>query len=278
MLALGALFAWWRFGNPTDLGYESVSQDYPLLSGLTGQIWSPGKGLLWYAPVVVLSIAGAVVMVRRRTPEVVLLVTVALANTLFYARVPFWSGDNSWGPRYTLIILPALVPLAIGVLRWSWGLRAIQVAGVVGVVFVGLPGSLVSFNTLYIQATRELGAGAETQAVRYDLDWQPIVNHLRMLPDAVQDAVGVEREGEVQRGDYTGDPAGDYSFYGAEPRLDVWWAWVGPTRASGLSWVFLVPSVACLAAAAVLEVRGRRSRTAGRKAPPVVSGSAPARC
>jgi hypothetical protein len=260
VVGINAVFAWWRFGDPTDLGYQKVYQDNPLVSGFTGQVWSLGKGVIWYAPIVLLSVVGAVLLVRRRTPEVLLLVGVALANTLFYARVPFWPGDNSWGPRYTLIILPVVVPLAIGVLHWSWGRRAILVAGVVGFVLAGLPGTLVNFNVVYIEANRELGAGAETEALRNQWAWQPIIRHLELMPDAVMDIAGSDEPDDLQRPEYNQDPNADYSFYGVEPRLDVWWGWIGPTRASMLTWVFFVPIALSLGLAGALWIRDRRDR------------------
>jgi hypothetical protein len=258
MLAVNALFAWWRFESPFDLGYQQVFQSYPLISGLTGQAWSTGKGLIWYAPIVVLSAVGAVMLAKTRLPAVLLLVAAAAANTVFYARVPFWAGDNSWGPRYTLIILPMLVPLAIGVVRLRAGLRAIQVAGVVGLLLPGVPGTMVNFNVLYVEATRELEGGA-TAAIHHQIEWQPILNQLRTLPVAVSDLWGSDPEGEIQRPAYTRDPNADYGFYAIEPRLDVWWAWVGPTSASGLTWVFLVPSVVCLGIAGKLVADDRRA-------------------
>ena len=260
VMAVNSLFAWWRFGSPTDLGYETVYQNYPILSGLTGQVWSLGKGVLWYAPVVALSAVGAVVLARRRTPEVVLLVTVAAANTLFFARVPFWSGDAAWGPRYTLIILPVVVPLAIGILRWPWGLRSIQVVGVAGLLLGALPGTMVNFGVLFIEVGREVDPAAQGAAIRNELAWQPILGHLELAPDALRDALGADRPGELQRQDFTGDPDSDWGFYGIEPRLDVWWAWIGPTRASPLTWVFLLPTLASLGVALWIYRQPARER------------------
>ena len=41
-----------RFGNPFDFGYHTNNWQTPLWSGLYGLTLSPGKGILWYAPVV----------------------------------------------------------------------------------------------------------------------------------------------------------------------------------------------------------------------------------
>lgn len=258
VLAVNSGFNWWRFGSPFDLGYENVYQSNSLLSGVTGQLWSSGKGLLWYAPIVAVSAVGAVCLIRRRTAPVLLLLAVAAINTVFYARVPFWSGDNSWGPRYTLIVLPVLVPLAIGVERWRSGVRAIQVTGVLGLILVGVPGALINFNVLYIEATSVIGPGGEVPAIRNDLDWQPMLRSIRMLPAATEDLWGSDPRGEPQRPPYDRNPDSDYGFYGIEPRIDTWWAWIGPTSASGLTWVFLLPTVVCLGLAAHLWRGGRR--------------------
>lgn len=260
LLAINSAFNWWRFESPFDLGYQHVYQDNSLISGLTGQLWSSGKGLLWYAPIVAVSAVGAVLLIRRRTAPVVLLVGLATLNTVFYARVPFWSGDNSWGPRYTLIVLPVLVPLAIGVERWRAGIRSIQVTGAIGLLLVGIPGALVNFNVLYIRATSVIGPGGEVPAIRNDIDWQPMLRTVEMLPAAVEDLWDADPDGEPQRPAYDRNPDSDYGFYGIEPRIDTWWAWIGPTSASGLTWLFLLPTIGCLGAAAWL---GRRGRGAG---------------
>ena len=254
MLACHALLSWWRFGSPTDLGYPRVPQDNPLLSGLTGQLWSTGKGIVWYAPIVVLSVLGAALSIRRHPATVSMLASVALANTLFFARVPYWPGDAAWGPRYTLIVLPVLVPLAAGVLTLSWGLRAIQVAGVVGFLSGAIPGALVNPNTLYIRADAESAVTQTRPDMRNDLDWQPILRNYGMLPEAIRDVIGDDRPGELDREGVTGA----WGFYGYEPRPDVWWLWIGPTGASGVTWVFLLAPAAALGSAGYLSYRDRR--------------------
>jgi hypothetical protein len=276
MLAVNGLFAWWRFGSPVDLGYQTVYQNHPLVDGAVNQLVSVGKGLVWFAPVVVLCVAGAVLAWRRSAPVVVLLTLCFTANLVFYARVPFWGGDNSWGPRYTLIGLASVVPLAAGCCVRRWGRVGVGALGVVGLVLPMLMGALVSFNTVYVEATRELGPGGETPAIRFDLEWQQILRHAGMLPEAVSDVLGDDPPGEVQRPPWTGDPINDYAFYGVEPRIDVWWLWIGPTGASGLTWVFLLLTVAPLGGAAWILWRHRGGGPAGWAADPAlleVSGS-----
>lgn len=261
MLIVNALFNWWRFGSPFDLGYQQVFQNFPLVTGLADQTWSPGKGLVFYAPIVLLSVVGAAMALRRHAGLVALLTGTALANFVFYGRVPFWAGDASWGPRYTLIVLPVLVPLAAPALAHRWGLIAARVLGVVGFLVPALIGSLVNFNTLYINANRELGDGFGTEAMHRTLAWQPFRRQFDLLGDAIGDVVDDAGQTDVyDRGPFTRDSNFDYSFYGLEPRLDVWWLWSGPTGANGLTWLFLVPSAVSLGAAGYLEYDRRRLR------------------
>lgn len=259
MLGVNGLFSWWRFGSPTDLGYQKVFQNYPLVEGVVNQLFSVGKGLVWFAPVVVLCVVGAVMAWRRSAPVVVLLAACFGVNLAFYARVPFWAGDNSWGPRYTLIGLAVVVPLAAGCCTRRWGRGAVAVLGVVGLALPMLMGSLVSFNTLYVEANRELGSGAETPAIRFDPAWQQILRNAGLVPDAVADVLGDDPPGQPQRPAWTGNPDNDYGFYAVEPRIDVWWLWIGPTRASPLTWSMLLLTIVPVGAAVGLWWRHREA-------------------
>src|SRR5262249_37777938 len=49
-----------RFGSPFRLGYKGTAGfSYPFVRGLDGLLISPGRGLLWYVPLVVVALAGA---------------------------------------------------------------------------------------------------------------------------------------------------------------------------------------------------------------------------
>jgi len=257
MIVVNGLFSWWRFGSPVDLGYQKVYQNYPLISGLTGQTWSLGKGLIFYAPIVLCSAIGAALAIRRRFALVAMLGGAAAASTIFFARVPFWAGDNAWGPRYTLIIVPLLVPLAAPILALGWGRWAVRVTGVLGLLGA-LLGCMINFNATYILATREIGVGGETPAIHNQLAWQPFVKQVEMLPEAFGDVVDADQVDEIDRGRYTHNSDADYGYFGAEPRIDVWWLWMGPTDASGYTWLFALPIVGLFAAAGYLLVRDRR--------------------
>jgi len=115
-----------RFGDPLETGYgrDAVRFTTPLLDGLGGLLVSPGRGVLWYAPPLLLAIPGWWLVARRRPAAAALLATVCLAVLGVSATFYMWWGGGSWGPRFLIPILPlALVPAA------ELGLRSARRAG-----------------------------------------------------------------------------------------------------------------------------------------------------
>ncbi|MFN8516344.1 MAG: phospholipid carrier-dependent glycosyltransferase [Chloroflexia bacterium] len=117
--------------------------NYPLLKGLYGLTLSSGKGIVWYAPPVVLATVALRPFWRRHPAEAALCVAIALAHLLFYGRLRFWHGDWIWGPRFLLIALPfAMLPLAallegLRVRRWRLAAVATVVVAGLGVQLLG---------------------------------------------------------------------------------------------------------------------------------------------
>lgn len=98
-----------RFGSPFNVALHLQTFGEPPWVALPGLLISPGKGIVWYAPLVVL-LAWAAPRLRRRLPALFWLyaglVLVALG---FYSTVLYWHGDPAWGPRYLYPVLPYLV-------------------------------------------------------------------------------------------------------------------------------------------------------------------------
>jgi hypothetical protein len=111
-----ALLNWVRYGSPLTSGYSLLQQatfSTPLPVGLYGLLFSPGKGLLFYSPILWAGFAGLFIMFRTRRAEAILISLVILADLLFFAMYEFWTGGWNWGPRYLLPMVPLLV-LAAG--------------------------------------------------------------------------------------------------------------------------------------------------------------------
>ncbi len=192
LLALGMLMMiqWWTLGSPFTSAYGNGGgvlasiMTTPLHKGLYGLILSPGKGILWYAPPVLL-LPFAVRPFWRRTPLIAgLCMTMVIVHLLFYARIKYWHGDGAWGPRYLNMILPILVmPLAawLATLRgWHTPLRTGALIGMLLLVVpVQIGGVLINFQTYVMES-----AGSEARY--YQPAASPIVAHLHMVSERLQ--------------------------------------------------------------------------------------------
>lgn len=123
----------------------------PLLTGLTGLLVSPGKGLLWYMPVVVFILVGIPAWRKLgRLPEYVLAATLVVLTLLLYAKWYDWTGGRAWGPRLLVVSIPALLILCLPVLdrlRQPQGYLRWWIGGVLLLSFlVQLPGALWNFE------------------------------------------------------------------------------------------------------------------------------------
>ena len=98
-----------RFGAPFDFGYHTSNWQTPFLRGLYGLTLSPGKGLLWYAPVIVLGLLGLRPFSRRWPRETVLFVGISLGYLFLHSFYTYWEGGWSWGPRLLLPALPFIL-------------------------------------------------------------------------------------------------------------------------------------------------------------------------
>lgn len=114
-VAMFLVYNYLRWGSPLDTGYGETlgMMKESLPAGLLGLLLSPGKGAVWFSPVLVLAaIAMARTWSAQRKPYVIVLATI-VPPLVFYAKFLSWSGDYAWGPRYLVYALaPALLPLA----------------------------------------------------------------------------------------------------------------------------------------------------------------------
>ncbi len=136
-----------RFGSPLQTGYgaESAMFNTPLLVGLAGLLFSPGRGLFLYFPLMLIGLA-AMPALARRAPEIgVAAVVTLLTLLLLYARWWQWEGGWCWGPRFLLPALPLFI-LPLACLRWGAlgrGARAL-------VALLSLAGVLMAYNGVQV--------------------------------------------------------------------------------------------------------------------------------
>ena len=104
---------WVYQGSPLHFG-SILSPDLPFRSplghGLLGLTLGPGRGLLFFAPLVV----PAAFAWRRLTGAArILALGMPCVLALVIARWFVWSGGSCWGPRYLLAALPVLAAPAV---------------------------------------------------------------------------------------------------------------------------------------------------------------------
>ncbi len=208
-LALGALpllyYDWRLFGSPFSTGYGASPTSFltnPLLNGLLGLLLSPGKGLLWYAFPVVLTVWGWPRFARAHRAEGVLIIALALPIIVLFSLYSFWHGDGSWGPRYLIPALPFLLLPILPVIERAIGARlgadkavsetptpprrmfsvarlAVSIALAVGLL-VNLLGVVVNFDT-YINVESDLDAR------HWVVESSPINGHLTLFEERVRE-------------------------------------------------------------------------------------------
>ena len=180
------LYNWMRFGSPLATGYTEVAWTTPVLNGIYGLLFSPGKGVFLYAPLLLLSLVAALLFYQRFRAETWLLAGIWLGFFLFYAPYNFWTGGFNWGPRFLLpIVMISHVPLCAllesAQIQWRrllfWSIFALG-------IFFQFPAILVDHSRYLTAQLAEAPHKAEayTETI-YQLEKSPLV---RQWPTALE--------------------------------------------------------------------------------------------
>lgn len=95
---------WVRTGSAFHSGYQPDFVN-PIFTGIYGLLFSSGKSVFLFAPILVLYIAAARETWRNPAMRHLVLWTAALfaGQVLFYSRWWAWGGEDAWGPRFLLL-------------------------------------------------------------------------------------------------------------------------------------------------------------------------------
>ena len=216
----------WRYGSPTNFGYAlgtATSQSYPIVRGAWNQWFSSGKSVFLFAPVAVIAVAGLARSFRKLPMEMGLLAALVIVNTLFFARVQFWSGDWAWGPRYLQIVIPCVAAMAAPLMDSPQWRRALLAVSVLGLVFAALPAVLVRFTIIWHAAYAAMPPPSPAGPAVWDhsyyalvwhtAHWQQIGYQLRLLSDAWSNS--------LKHVTNPAGPTGVIKF--PKPQLELWW-------------------------------------------------------
>jgi hypothetical protein len=208
--ALIMLEAWVRRGGPLISGYENNSGahtlmpysgrpgfSYPLLFGVFSILFSFGKGVLFFAPGLLLPITverGVSAIADRLRAAYHLWIWFLIGLIVVYAKWWSWYGGWSWGPRFFLVAsVPASLAIAVRLQRvreaGRWSLVATLLALTLS-VWVGLDGAVFDQRdlSLCVQNTYALEFVC-WYTPEFSVLWHPFVNGLSLSADQIAIAV-----------------------------------------------------------------------------------------
>jgi hypothetical protein len=163
------------FGSPFDFGYPSTAEfgrhlngfTTPLLTGLSGFLFSPGKSILLFAPVIIPALLLMPRFWRSNRSWAILAAGLPLCSLLLYSKYAQWEGGYCFGPRY---FVPSLAFLAIAITPVFKETNAKMLRWTMVASLIGLTINLIGLSTNYL----------EDQAIRgvyYDANWNYVWLH-----------------------------------------------------------------------------------------------------
>jgi len=116
-----AALAWYnaiRFGSVFETGYGIAAAtmfggmgafETNPLDSVPGMLFSPGKSIFLYNPVLVLLLFALYSFFRRHLPVAVAIASAVVINVLFNSLHTTWAGDYAWSCRYQASVVPLLI-------------------------------------------------------------------------------------------------------------------------------------------------------------------------
>lgn len=237
----------WKWGNPFDSGYPDLSYNTPWYEGFFGLFFSSGKGLVWFAPIVVVSLVFGFRAIQKFKTDSITLWLCVLVNTILFCRFEVWSGDDAYGPRYMGIVLPFLALLAI-IGSFHINRFAVWIAFVFGLPSA-IAGSLIYVNASNSSRLHKILDAVGPSSIQQDgsYNWtltrrtvnftprlSQLIEHIASIPQAFSQTLNSFHRESVP---FIGGVKSGLSWYISPNRIDVWWLyWIE----SGAPLIFVV--------------------------------------
>jgi hypothetical protein len=195
-----AWYNWSRFGDATEFGYAESPLTLTAPLNFLGLIFSPGKGLLFYSPLIALGALGLPRLWRAHANLALALLAFFVALTCMAGLSTYW-GDEVWGPRY---IVPAAWTLLVPIAWWaSTVTRQKVLAGVACLAVVVQVIGVATPYSRYTHAVRGLTGvpvyldrlGVDPQKIPYGNDptrWVPELSALVVQSEGLLSSQVVE--------------------------------------------------------------------------------------
>jgi len=185
-ICLVLLYNYLRFGSVMETGYDKLPSGRPRnftlppLIGLKILLFSPGKSIFLFQPLILPAIWGIIIWIKQRKhlPEIILTLSVPVIFLVILSQWARVEGGVTWGPR---LFLPAIPVLLLGLAPVISGqkkhLRVLILAIIIGVC-VQIPGILVNFST-YIHVHHN--EYFNPMNGDYQFDFNPFPGHILIL-------------------------------------------------------------------------------------------------
>jgi hypothetical protein len=93
---------------------ENNALDGNIFLGISGLLFSPGKSIFIYAPLLILSVILCKKFYREHKKEAIYIAAITILWLLLHAKLRNWYGAAGWGPRHLLTLVPiAFLPFAV---------------------------------------------------------------------------------------------------------------------------------------------------------------------
>ncbi len=188
VVAVFGLAYLWRnhylFGDFFDFGYPSVSDggknmnsfDTPLLTGLRGFLFSPGKSIFLFAPPILLAIPGLRKLARLDKGLAVVAGALPVVYLFLYAAFTQWEGGFCVGPRY-LVPAIAVLCLGLGPMLQDAGAWIRRLA--IGLSIAGFAVQAINLATSFFED--QANGNYYDLQYNYRMDYSPLITMTRQL-------------------------------------------------------------------------------------------------
>jgi len=173
-----------RFGSLSETGYtKEILFQRPWI-GCFGLLFSPGRGLFIYAPIMVLLFWG-IRPTWQRLPRAYfgLIAMLCLSYWIFYGSWYAWGGTWGWGPRFLLPILPLLMLFVAETLQSKTN----QLTSKIGVCFLIILSLIVNFLGITVDFNEHFLRLGSNDNFLFNLGAFPPVAHWQILQEGLVD-------------------------------------------------------------------------------------------
>ncbi|MFH0926566.1 MAG: hypothetical protein V1872_13210 [bacterium] len=157
----------------------------PLLTGLYGNLLSPGKSIFLYSPILILALFFGRAFYKKNRLEALLSFIIIVSFILFISKLDNWSGNWCWGNRHLLIIIPFLtLPLAGAIEKWeslNFSIKTIFLYLLMLSIIIQIVGVSIDWQDYLRWASSEFGGEQGVGLTIYNWSISPILGHLEGL-------------------------------------------------------------------------------------------------